>query len=313
MTANQLCLWWPIANSNPTEPGSVGQGIRTAGWRGFVAADVLSAIGWCEASGVRPAIELHLPFGHWRAQMHLDAWDFARHSGHDWLLRDFAAAWRPIAARAELVGYVGSIGVHPDLVAQPPEQLAETIRRNVRPLLSAGFTRIVVDHASTAIRHGFTNDKTGERHERSLDAFELDVIDALLRDEYGLSNRTEIEAAPPNFREWRELAKRDCWMIEPFYALRFAPFPATPDGERKQQAALDRGWGTAKHLTGRVHRMIRAGEASAATGQKQTPQEALAIAQRIVRAGHIPAVPAELLMGAGIKAAEIFTQEQQEQ
>lgn len=291
-----LALWYNLANSSPTEPGSVGQHLRSIGWYGFVEQRVKPAIAWCEASGVTPVIELHLAFGQWVDPMHLDNYDYALAAGARWLTDCFVRAWRPIAARYQCVGYVGSVDVHPRLTMQPAAQLAETIRRNVRPFLEAGFGQIACDATSDAITHGPYDvvdpsviDPRTKRPlvvatiPRSLNAFQLEVIDAM-----GFPLRTAIEAAPRKFREWQDLATRDVWIIEDTYQNSF--------GKNQHGRSAVLGYGTRDHLTGRVYRMCHGDSA----------QSQLAKARQIVADGDVAAVQADYFLQAGIGAQEIF-------
>lgn len=212
-----LTLEWSLANSGK-EYGSVGWSLKDVGWEGFINAQVIPALDWCDATDVTPTILIHHAFGQYFDPMHLDAWDYAYASGYSWLTQQFREAWKTlIGTRCKYFAYVGGVQLLPRLTTLPWNELNQLITRNLRPYQRAGFSGVYVDAAENAIAHAHVGVNEAQSCPRSLDQLLLAHADRMFPEPAG------IEAAPRSFSIFEPLWGRNLVLQDSTWLSRYDP------------------------------------------------------------------------------------------
>jgi hypothetical protein len=219
----QIVLGWSIANSGP-DIGSTREEMRE-GWPAFIKKYVNPGIDWAKAGGLEPSIYLAHPFGQYATQaddaMHIDGWDYARAARATHLTNNFATdkGWKSVTSRVPCYAYVGGMHLTERLKNLPPREFADTVERNLKPLVDAGFKGVYIDWAENAIPHHFKNDKIPSESlpTRSLDTVTMAIADSMFPEKSG------VESSPRNFKDFRLLFSRNVVMAERQWQLRFGP------------------------------------------------------------------------------------------
>ena len=222
MQAPQIVLGWSIANSGH-DIGATREEMRD-GWPAFINKYVKPGIAWAKEASVPFAIYVSHPFGQYATQaddaMHLDAWDYAKAAGANWLTNDFATVngWKSITKDVPCYGYLGGVHLTERLRNLPPAQLAATIVRNLKPLADAGFQGVIIDWAENAITHPFRHPTVPSQSTgRSLDTIVLAIADGMFPE------KTGVEAAPRGFKDFQHLWDRNVVLQESQWQHRFGP------------------------------------------------------------------------------------------
>lgn len=298
----QLVLNWEIANSGNSF-GSIGWNLEAnGGWPAFIENHVTPAIEWCEASNITPRILIHHPFGLYSNDddsdnMHLDGYDFAVGAGVKWLTNNFSTstAWRAITSTYQCFAYVGGVHLTQRLRNLPAAELAATIRRNLKPLVSAGFRGIYVDYAENAIANPFTHPTVSAQSvDRSRDTVLLEIADSMF------TARTGVEAAPRDFSAFSELWDRNIVAQDTTWRHRYGGF--TPEqiieygyGERNanyEALGYDRSV-----LTGNVWRTLPYSDDTETTAE---------LSQLIATEGDVPAISPQPFIQQSVAASELL-------
>jgi hypothetical protein len=297
-----LVLNWEIANSG-NSLGSIGWSLEAnGGWPAFIEDHVQPAIDWAEASNITPRILIHHPFGLYSTDddddaMHLDGWDFAKAAGATWLTSNFSTstAWRSITSDYQCFAYVGGVHLTQRLRNLPADELATTIRRNLKPLVAAGFRGVYVDYAENAIANPFTHPTiSAQSVGRSRDTILLEIADSLF------TARTGVEAAPRDFDEFTELYDRNIVASDSVWRHRYGGFTS--------QQIIDYGYGERNVnyvalgydrsvLTGNVWRTLPYSDDTTTTAE---------LSQLIATEGDIPAISPQPFITQDVAASEVL-------
>ena len=305
----QIVLSWSIANSG-TDIGSTRVEMRD-GWPAFIDEFVTPGIEWARASDIEPAILLQHPFGLYSTDddsdaMHLDGYDYAKAAGATWLTSDFstATAWRSITAAeprgldVQCFGYHGGVHLTERLRTMPPADLAATIKRNLKPMVSAGFRGVYIDFAENAITHPFTHPTvSAQSMGRSRDSVLLEIADEMFTANAG------IEAAPRNFSYFQLLWPRNVVLQDTVYQHRYGGM--TPE-EITAYAAYGYGDRHSEHVALGYDISVLTGNIWRTLGYLDDPTDTTALAQRIVSAGHLPVFNPRPFILNDVPASEVL-------
>lgn len=282
----QIVLGWSIANSG-YDIGSTRSQMRD-GWVTFIEDFVTPGIEWARASGVEPAILIMHAWGLYSTQaddaMHLDGYDYARAAGAKWLTNDFATAnaWKAITQDVQCFGYFGGCHLTARLRDLLPADLAATIKRNLKPMESAGFRGVYIDFAENAITHPFTHPTIPVQSflSRSIDAIVLEIADDM-----GFPRAAGVEAAPRNFAAFQELFDRHIIAEDTTWRHRYG-------GMTTEQVALYAQYGYTERNTNHAalgyDRSVLTGNVWRTLGYLDNPTDTTALAQLIVAEGDLP-------------------------
>ncbi len=280
-----LVVHWSIANAGQ-QLGSVGWVNEPGGWPQFIADHVKPAVAWCRASGVKPVILIHHPFGQYTQEpMHLDGYDYAKAAGATWLTNSFATldGWKSVTVDVPCYAYVGGCDLTPRLRDLPPPELRTMILRNLQPLKDAGFRGIYIDYAENAITNEHYGVNAAQSNRRSVDTILVAIADKLFPEPCG------VEAAPRAFPVFKPLWTRNIVALDAEWQHRYGPVGRNPN-----YAGL--GYNRSV-LTGKVWRTLHYSDDAAAT---------VAAAKAIAADGCTPAVFSQPLIRAGVKASDLL-------
>lgn len=291
-----LVMEWSIGWSG-TDVGNSGWNLREAGWPGFIRDQVEPAIAWCEASGVRPIVLIHHPFGQFGEPMHLDGFDLAESEGADWLTKDFAAdeAWKSVTSRVPCYVYVGGVDLTPRLKELSTAERCALTCRNLQPMADAGFRGVFIDAAENAIREPYQGVSAEQSAEKSVDLLTIAIADDMFPE------RTGVEAAPRAFPPFKHLWDRPVIAQDSLWRHRF--------GGVKSAAQIKRiGYG-GRHGSYKAlgyDRSVLTGDVWRTIPFTSPPEKTVEIARLISKEGDVACVGPMPLMQAGVKASALF-------
>lgn len=303
----QLVLNWEIANSGNSF-GSIGWNLEAnGGWPAFIENHVQPAIEWCEASNITPRILIHHPFGLYSNDddsdnMHLDGWDFAKNAGVTWLTNNFSTstAWRTITSDYQCFAYHGGVHLTQRLRNLPPAELAALIRRNLKPLVSAGFRGIYVDYAENAIANPFTHPTVSAQSVgRSRDTVLLEIADSMF------TSRAGVEAAPRAFDEFDQLWDRNIVAQDKEWRKRYG-------GMTTEQVAAYSGapWyyeiRNANHVALGYDRSVLTGNVWRTLPYSDDTDTTAELSQLIASEGDVPAISPQPFIQQDVPASEVL-------
>lgn len=300
-----LVLNWEIANSG-NSLGSIGWSLEAnGGWPGFIEDHVQPAIDWAEASSITPRILIHHPFGQYSLDddedaMHLDGYDFAVAAGAKWLTNNFSTStsWRSITSDYQCFAYVGGVHLTQRLRNLPPAELAATIRRNLKPLVSAGFRGVYVDYAENAIANPFTHPTTSAQSVgRSRDTLLLEIADSMF------TARTGVEAAPRNFSAFSELWDRNIVSEDTVWRHRYGGMTSEQIAE---YASLGYGARHSEHVALGYDRSVLTGNVWRTLDYSDDCETTAELSRLIATEGDVPAISPQPFIQQDVAASEVL-------
>ncbi len=280
--AQDLVLNWEIAYSG-TNPGQTGWNLTDGGWPKFIERHVRPALDWCKASGVKPAILIHHPWGQWQSgeRMTIDAIDRSRLDAR-FLPYDFATAkgWKAITKDVDCYAYLGGADVDERVRGLSTAERTALIIRNLKPLADAGFKGVFIDATENAIAVPFKGVNQRQDAQPSVDRLTLAIADDMFPE------RTGIEATPRAFPEFKHLWDRRCVLQETTYQHRYG----ANRHANWQALGYDRSV-----LTGKVWRTLP---------YRDDVKETIAAARAISAEGDVPCVSPQPLVKAGVEGSD---------
>jgi len=287
-----LVLHWSIAESGGSSGFStIGWNLEEGGWPGFIQRHIRPALKWCKDAGVKPVILIHHPFGLYplkgETSMAIDSLDQAKAmEAPDWLLKDFAKAWKPITKEVRCTVYAGGVNDVERLQRLPTATRAAMVARNLKPYVDAGFRGVYIDASEAAIYQPL-----------SKELLTLAIADDLFPE------RTGVEGPPNALPQYAHLWGRPSVAWDRYWRHKYGGF--SPEqvkrfgyGERHSE------WKTLGYdrsvLTGEAWRLL-----PYMSGTKVV--ECVELARLIVAEGDVAGVCPQPLINAGVKASDLLS------
>lgn len=260
---------------NNTHPHGINALILEGGWNKFIAERVQPVLQWAMESGKRPRLQLYNPFsgkveagpsGHVGPQF--DQWTHAKNAGLP-TVRDFAEAWRPITAVADVDVYYGKLDDKDFARRTAPDKLDDWARRfqdAISPLVNAGMSAVI--------------DMFTDYQPLSIEYKAVIFADAQL-------------VRPMKFEGWPLVTCPHLWRHD--YVFTQHVWREAP------KFAVNANLSS---LTGEIIRWFN--EIKWLGSDEATAKSVLDFAWAVQGDGHTPLVPAEHMMRAGINAKDIL-------
>jgi hypothetical protein len=136
--STRFCSAWTVGGSDAAGLPTLGWGIASDGWTGFVKRNIQPELTWgCKR------FCLFKPFGKAGSAgaQQFDSLHDLYAAGRGGLLRDFEAAWYPLTkSGVEVIGYLGKITGDPSFAGATPAQWLRRFVGSVQLLLDAGMS-----------------------------------------------------------------------------------------------------------------------------------------------------------------------------